>query len=351
MDNEFTLRCNSLPCRQELRQEAVVTTCSHIFCIGCAQKLGLANAESGGRVCPACKSPLNNQDDAVVAQLNPSEDYKTSVLSGLNPGVITECASRGLAFFNYQATQEIVYQEYLYKCMRDQYRKLDDEYEATILKANSKVEKLTDQISAMTIQNHQLQEKCKVVEEQFKEKNRHHVKYKKMYESLKQKALLGDIAGAASLATEQALHDSGHQHAEDPRRPRGLQQTHGRTGSGISGVNRINPNAYQNPQPNSHNGTFAPQHIPTPARQHMSMQQGGVPMQSSQMGVNQLGGDHSRRGTPHRGPLSNLDANIQSNGNGGMSAGYKAGRQQSGPFGRSEHQLPHQNRYGSLNVR
>lgn len=223
----------------------------------------------------------------------------------------------------------------------------------------------------MTIQNHQLQEKCKVVEEQFKEKNRHHVKYKKMYESLKQKALLGDIAGAASLATEQALHDSGHQHAEDPRRPRGLQQAHGRTGSGISGVNRINPNAYQNPQPNSRNGThtaqhrvarypmqlltqagtFAPQHIPTPARQHMPMQQGGVPMQSSQMGVNQLGGDHSRRGTPHRGPLSNLDANIQSNGNGGMSAGYKAGRQQSGPFGRSEHQLPHQNRYGSLNVR
>jgi E3 ubiquitin-protein ligase CCNP1IP1 len=47
-----------------------------------------------------------NPDDAVVAQLNPSEDYKTSVLSGLTPTVIMECAGRALGFYSYQASQE-----------------------------------------------------------------------------------------------------------------------------------------------------------------------------------------------------------------------------------------------------
>lgn len=50
---------------------------------------------------------LSNQDDAVLAVLNPAEDYKTSVLSGLSPAAIMECAARGLAFWSYQATQEV----------------------------------------------------------------------------------------------------------------------------------------------------------------------------------------------------------------------------------------------------
>ena len=39
--------------------------------------------------------------------LNPTEDYKTSVLSGLSPSVIMECAGRGVAFWVYQTTQEM----------------------------------------------------------------------------------------------------------------------------------------------------------------------------------------------------------------------------------------------------
>jgi E3 ubiquitin-protein ligase CCNP1IP1 len=47
-----------------------------------------------------------NQDDAVITQLDPSEDYKTSVLSGFTPTVVVECASRALSFYNYQAVHE-----------------------------------------------------------------------------------------------------------------------------------------------------------------------------------------------------------------------------------------------------
>lgn len=79
---------------------------SHIFCTECAARLGLTNT-SGRHSCPACNSPLTNPDDAVVTNLNPSEDYKTSVLSGLSPNIIIECTSRALSFWAYQTIQEV----------------------------------------------------------------------------------------------------------------------------------------------------------------------------------------------------------------------------------------------------
>jgi len=60
-----------------------------------------------GKVCPACETQLVNPDDAVISNLNPTEDYKTSVLSGLNPSVILDIARRGISFWVYQSTQEM----------------------------------------------------------------------------------------------------------------------------------------------------------------------------------------------------------------------------------------------------
>ncbi|KAL8690672.1 MAG: hypothetical protein Q9218_003930 [Villophora microphyllina] len=84
---DFALRCNNLKCRAQLTDRAVVTTCSHIFCSACSQNLGLDAASSGQRTCPACETSLPNPDDVVSTQLNPSEDYKTSVLSGFTPSL------------------------------------------------------------------------------------------------------------------------------------------------------------------------------------------------------------------------------------------------------------------------
>ena len=119
---DFTFRCNITKCRVELQHQAVVTTCryvvpttrgtsclrtgSHIFCVQCASNSGLANPVGGVRTCPACKAQLVNKDDAVITQLDPSEDYKTSVLSGFTPTLVVECASRALNFYNYQAVHE-----------------------------------------------------------------------------------------------------------------------------------------------------------------------------------------------------------------------------------------------------
>jgi len=80
---------------------------SHIFCIACCDSLGLSAPAGVHRLCPACHTALPNPDDAVSTQLNPTEDYKTSVLSGLSPSTIMECAGRALAFWSYQSTQEM----------------------------------------------------------------------------------------------------------------------------------------------------------------------------------------------------------------------------------------------------
>ncbi|CAK5276031.1 unnamed protein product [Mycena citricolor] len=87
MDTE--LKCNRLTCRRPLSDKAVVTTCSHIFCVECANELFNAS-----RLCPACETVLSEPDDVVVCSLHPSNDYKTSVLSGLGPPVVLEICSR-----------------------------------------------------------------------------------------------------------------------------------------------------------------------------------------------------------------------------------------------------------------
>jgi E3 ubiquitin-protein ligase CCNP1IP1 len=104
---DLALRCNSLKCRAQLTDRAVVTTCSHIFCLHCSDSLGLSEPNGGARTCPACETQLVNPDDAVVTNLNPPEDYKTSVLSGLSPALVMECAGRAMAFYTYQVTQEV----------------------------------------------------------------------------------------------------------------------------------------------------------------------------------------------------------------------------------------------------
>lgn len=75
---------------------------SHIFCKECAESSGLTGVALKHRQCPHCKTPLPNVDDAAETNLQPSEDYKSSVLSGFDPTTIMECASRALSWWNYQ---------------------------------------------------------------------------------------------------------------------------------------------------------------------------------------------------------------------------------------------------------
>ncbi|KAI0889602.1 uncharacterized protein GGS22DRAFT_176883 [Annulohypoxylon maeteangense] len=205
---EHVLRCNALKCRKELGDRALVTTCSHIFCLDCAARLGLTvQGHDSRNSCPACGSHLTNPDDAVISNLNPSEDYKTSVLSGLSPNIIIECASRALSFWAYQATQEVVYQEHLSKALTEKYSNLSVHLDKVINEANIEITNLQNKLTGKMDQD-SLRRKNDELTQAYKEKNRKLLQIQELYDKLKRKAMLGQIQDAAEDAIDSTLHGS-----------------------------------------------------------------------------------------------------------------------------------------------
>ncbi|KAL1972952.1 hypothetical protein VTN31DRAFT_6494 [Thermomyces dupontii] len=199
---DVSLRCNSLKCRASLKEKAVVTTCSHIFCLSCADRLGLSKTKGPMRQCPACETMLPNPDDAVSTVLNPTEDYKSSVLSGLDPSTIVDCAGRALSFWVYQTTQEICYQEYLSKSLTEKYKVLDGEMERIVHNAQAEIEELRNKLSEMQLNQEQLQKKNDELIVMYQEKCRKHTQMTNLYNLLKSRAMKSQIKTAASDSSE-----------------------------------------------------------------------------------------------------------------------------------------------------
>ncbi|PYH96628.1 cyclin [Aspergillus ellipticus CBS 707.79] len=203
---DFHLRCNSLKCRAQLKERAVVTTCSHIFCLHCAGSLGLSHPSTIERRCPACQTVLVNPDDAVATVLNPTEDYKTSVLSGLDPNTIMECAGRALLFWTYQTTQEIFYQEFVAKTLTEKYGNLNTQMDKVIHNANSEISTLQSRISAdMQATQDQLNKKNQELVDMYREKCKKFTQMTNLYSILKSRAMRSQMQTAASDTVSQAL--------------------------------------------------------------------------------------------------------------------------------------------------
>ncbi|KAM0238960.1 hypothetical protein ACHAP5_008466 [Fusarium lateritium] len=177
------------------------------------QRLGVTGQEADRRnTCPACHSQLTNPDDAVITNLNPSEDYKTSVLSGLSPNIIMECAGRALSFWAYQTTQNIYYQQYLYKTLTDKYSNLGTRLEKTVNDANSEMEGLHHKLSSMVAEQDDLRRKCDELSRAYKEKGRKVLQLQELYDKVKRKAELGHIQRAASDAVDSTIQATQLEH-------------------------------------------------------------------------------------------------------------------------------------------
>ncbi|KAH9853827.1 hypothetical protein C2E23DRAFT_96875 [Lenzites betulinus] len=187
MDN---LRCNRLTCRRSLADKAVVTTCSHIFCVDCANELFNAS-----RLCPACETSLTEPDDVVVCSLHPSNDYKTSVLSGLNPTIILEICSRALSFWQYQLHQEQSFQQALYRNVTEKNAQLEKRLENVIREANGEISLLTNKLTEMERDLEGERRKSASMQDSLKESEKEYHKLKTQYDKLKRKALLGGGVG------------------------------------------------------------------------------------------------------------------------------------------------------------
>ncbi|CAG8577515.1 10888_t:CDS:2, partial [Racocetra persica] len=137
---ESDLRCNVVQCRKILNTEgrACVTTCSR-----------------------------KKSDDIVFADLNPSEDYKSSVLSGLRPDIIMEICSRALSFWTYQTTQEACFQELMYKSLEDKYTQLEKQVQGLMRDAQSEVTTLQKDMELEKRKTHDLAEQLQEKGRQF----------------------------------------------------------------------------------------------------------------------------------------------------------------------------------------
>ncbi|KAF3920795.1 hypothetical protein ABW20_dc0106846 [Dactylellina cionopaga] len=231
---DFNLRCNSLDCRAALDHLAVVTTCrlgpyfpytgppfkhaltchsnSHIFCTSCADNLLTKQATSSRHLgtvaptCPACHTELKNPDDIVKSNLNPTDDYKTSVLSGLNPSLILEIAGRGISFWMYQTTQEIVYQEYVSKTLTDKFNTLSTQLDNVIHEANTEIKALRDKLQATALENETISRKNHELGEALREKSRKQLHIEQKYDQLKRQSLVSNIKAAATNSIDRALN-------------------------------------------------------------------------------------------------------------------------------------------------
>ncbi|EFQ96961.1 hypothetical protein MGYG_00005 [Nannizzia gypsea CBS 118893] len=206
---DFCLRCNNLSCRSALAENAVVTTCSHIFCLRCASQGGLSQSQITDRQCPACQSSLPNPDDVVSTTLTPTEDYKTSVLSGLDPTTIIECAGRALSFWTYQATQEIFYQDHLSKTLREKCSVMGKQMDQMAHDANSAIETLQRRISELENGQEQLQKKNQELVNVYRDKCKKHAQMTNLYNLLKNRAIRSQIRTAVSDTVAQTLNSYG----------------------------------------------------------------------------------------------------------------------------------------------
>ncbi|KAK5455991.1 hypothetical protein LTS15_005310 [Exophiala xenobiotica] len=210
---EQPLTCNNQnggACRAVLKREAVVTTCSHIFCLSCAQTTGLAEAPLDRRRCPACQSQLPSHDDAVQTQLNPTEEYKTSVLSGLDPGAILDCAGRAIAFWTYQITHEIAYQQYVAKNLTDRYTNLNAAMDRVVHEANTEIQTMQKRLEDLSRDHQGLQQKHDELADAYREKARKTATLQRLYNAIKQRHQVEDmIAPAASKDVAQTLQSLG----------------------------------------------------------------------------------------------------------------------------------------------
>lgn len=178
---------------------------SHVFCTNCADTTGLSRSSSGNRICPACQTQLINADDVVVTLLNPAEDYKTSVLSGLSPSTIMECATRGLAFYSYQASQEVIYQEHLAKSLKEKYGSLSQSMDQLIHDANAQIKTLQEKLQAMHEDQASLEQKNQELADAFRDKSRAQAQAQKLYQSLKAQVMATQVAHAAGEDVDTAL--------------------------------------------------------------------------------------------------------------------------------------------------
>ncbi|KAH7171535.1 hypothetical protein EDB81DRAFT_865351 [Dactylonectria macrodidyma] len=168
--------------------------------------MGVTGQDNERRIpCLVCNAQLNNPDSVFVSNLRPSEDYKTTILSGLSPSDVMECAGRALSFWALQASQEIYYHHHLYKTLTDKYSNLNLRLEKIVNDANSEIESLQHRVTSLVAEQEALRRKYQEMHQAHRDKSRKLLQTQELYDKVKRRAEMGDIQQAASDAVDSSL--------------------------------------------------------------------------------------------------------------------------------------------------
>ncbi|GAA5951551.1 hypothetical protein JCM21900_001598 [Sporobolomyces salmonicolor] len=177
-----------------MQGSAVVTTCSHIFCLECANALF-----SIPQICPACETALPDLDDVVQATLSPHDSYKTSILSGLAPSVILDIASRALNFYTYQI--QASFQALLTKNAQERIAVLEAQCNIIAREATAEISLLKERVSSTEKDLEIERRRVRDLQETHKANAKAYSKLKAQYDKSKQRALVNPgFTNALSIA-------------------------------------------------------------------------------------------------------------------------------------------------------
>ncbi|XP_059470376.1 E3 ubiquitin-protein ligase CCNB1IP1-like [Neocloeon triangulifer] len=167
------LICNSKSCLKPLKKTAWVTSCSHVFC----QEDGIKELRNSPNAkCPVCGTPLNHSSDIVKADLNPSEHFKSMVLTGLSPEIVMDIVNRSFSFWTYQNNLTKKYQESVIKSYKEKLSKLESSYEILVAKIQQEVCLLKKKVEELEREKMNLLNKLEESAQKMAEKNRENQK-------------------------------------------------------------------------------------------------------------------------------------------------------------------------------
>ncbi|TFY80277.1 hypothetical protein EWM64_g3732 [Hericium alpestre] len=140
-------------------------------------------------------------EDRQVCSLHPSNDYKTSVLSGLNPSTILEICSRAISFWQYQIHQEYSFQQAVLRNINDKNAQLQKQLDNVIREANGEISLLGNKITELEHDLELERRKVRDLQEGSREREKEYQKLKVQHDKIKRKALLQpDPIGNAGFA-------------------------------------------------------------------------------------------------------------------------------------------------------
>ncbi|KAH8118342.1 hypothetical protein DFH11DRAFT_1540541 [Phellopilus nigrolimitatus] len=177
------VKCNNLSCRKTLMDKAVVWN------VQMSYSPQLSSAQPAR---PTCLShhPRNSRDDVVVSSLHPSNDYKTSVLSGLGPSLILEICGRAMSFWQYQTHQENSFQQAVLKNLNERNAQLQKQLDNVIREANGEINLMANKVAGLEKELELERRKLREMQDSARERDKEYQKLKNHYEKIKRKTLL-----------------------------------------------------------------------------------------------------------------------------------------------------------------